>query len=188
MALDLDAIRAKWLQVCGACDAGIGQQCSHPGDDYRPVILDLLTEVATLTEEFAEARAAMDPAVIEAERAEVAALTAERDRLRERLTQFEADDDYLGGVVDGLESQLGATQRELVATVAARDAALASLTEAREQTARMRPVVESARDFEEFWRGRPELESVAGRRWSVLYGALHALDAGAAAGGEGATW
>jgi len=99
---------------------------------------------------------------------------------------------------------------------AERDAALASLTEAREQTARlaptlaetrqklldvlnaweaereqtarMRPVVEAARDFEEFWRGRPELESVAGRRWSVLYGALHALDAGAAAGGEGATW
>jgi len=172
MGLDLDAIRAKWLQVCGACDAGIGQQCSHPGDDYRPVILDLLTEVATLTEEFAEARAAMDPAVIEAERAEVAALTAERDRLREHILDIDAHATPYGDIPDepgfvgvylvtagALHRALGKIghsapkckaeadlafllaegsecDARLEAAESDRDAALASLTAEREQTAR----------------------------------------------------
>ena len=39
--LDLDAISAKWLQICGSCDAGIGE-CTHPEGDYRPVMLELV--------------------------------------------------------------------------------------------------------------------------------------------------
>jgi len=38
---DLDAIKAKWLTICGACDTGIGE-CTHPADDYRPVMLALV--------------------------------------------------------------------------------------------------------------------------------------------------
>ena len=61
MGLDLDAIRAKWLQVCGACDAGIGE-CSHPDEDYRPVILDLLTSLTEAREQTARTRAVVQAA------------------------------------------------------------------------------------------------------------------------------
>ncbi len=45
--LDPDAITAKWLQVCGSCDVGIGE-CTHPEGDYRPVMLELVREVERL--------------------------------------------------------------------------------------------------------------------------------------------
>lgn len=45
--LDLDAISEKWLQICGACDAGIGE-CNHPADDHRPVMLELVREIERL--------------------------------------------------------------------------------------------------------------------------------------------
>lgn len=46
--LDLDAIQAKWLRVCGPCDAGYPTTCSHPDEDYRPVIAELVAEVERL--------------------------------------------------------------------------------------------------------------------------------------------
>lgn len=50
--LDLAAIKAKWLNLCGACDAGIGT-CNHPVDDYRPVMLSLVEEIERLRMEVA---------------------------------------------------------------------------------------------------------------------------------------
>lgn len=52
MPLDLEAIKAKWLKICGACDAGVGE-CSHPVEDYRPVVLELVREVERLRAEVA---------------------------------------------------------------------------------------------------------------------------------------
>jgi hypothetical protein len=47
--LDLDAISEKWLNQCGPCDYGMPEYgCTHPSDDYRPVILDLVREVERL--------------------------------------------------------------------------------------------------------------------------------------------
>ena len=45
--IDLEEIWAKWLRVCGACDAGIGE-CNHPAEDYRPVMMDLVLDVERL--------------------------------------------------------------------------------------------------------------------------------------------
>lgn len=52
--IDLEAIEAKWLGICGACDAGIGE-CTHPAEDYRPVMLALVREVEHLRELLADA-------------------------------------------------------------------------------------------------------------------------------------
>jgi hypothetical protein len=38
---ELEQIKKIWLEVCGACDAGVGT-CNHPTDDYRPVMLELV--------------------------------------------------------------------------------------------------------------------------------------------------
>lgn len=46
--LDLGKIRDRWLGVCAACDAGLAANCTHPEDDYRPVILALVLEVEEL--------------------------------------------------------------------------------------------------------------------------------------------
>lgn len=43
--LDLVEIINKWLRSCGACDAGLPITCSHPQEDYRPVILELVREL-----------------------------------------------------------------------------------------------------------------------------------------------
>lgn len=34
----------KWLQMCPSCDAGLGAPCTHPDEDYRPMIFKLLQE------------------------------------------------------------------------------------------------------------------------------------------------
>jgi hypothetical protein len=47
-ALDLDAIREKWLNVCPSCDAGLPSQCTHPDEDYRPTMLALIDEAERL--------------------------------------------------------------------------------------------------------------------------------------------
>lgn len=49
---DLGELRAKaehFLVQCGACDAGLPMGCVCSPDDPRPVIADLLAEIATLT-------------------------------------------------------------------------------------------------------------------------------------------
>lgn len=43
--IDLEAVKAKWLQPCAACDAGLPAACSHPDEDPRTVILDLVNAV-----------------------------------------------------------------------------------------------------------------------------------------------
>lgn len=59
MTVDLEAIKEKWLGICGACDAGMGE-CSHPDGDYRPVMLELVREVERLRGELDEARAEVE--------------------------------------------------------------------------------------------------------------------------------
>lgn len=49
--LDVEAIRAEWLNQCGPCDGGLPMGCSCPDADPRPVIGDL---VAALDESRAE--------------------------------------------------------------------------------------------------------------------------------------
>lgn len=47
--LDLEKISNKWLGMCPSCDAGLpGADCTHPEDDYRPVMLDLVREIERL--------------------------------------------------------------------------------------------------------------------------------------------
>lgn len=49
MSLDLDAIKAKYLRLCGICDAGIGMACTCPSDDdYRNTLQALIAEVERL--------------------------------------------------------------------------------------------------------------------------------------------
>jgi hypothetical protein len=49
--IDLDAITEKWLHVCGPCDLSVPGGCTHPGDDYRPVMLELVREIDRLRAE-----------------------------------------------------------------------------------------------------------------------------------------
>lgn len=44
-AEELAGIEEKWLQQCGPCDGGLPMSCTHPTEDYRPVISDLLAAV-----------------------------------------------------------------------------------------------------------------------------------------------
>lgn len=47
--LDLEEIKTKWLNQCGACDAGLPEYgCTHPDEDYRPVMLRLVEEIERL--------------------------------------------------------------------------------------------------------------------------------------------
>lgn len=46
--LSLDAIDAKWLRLCAACDAGLTTACTCCPDDHRPVILALVRRVQEL--------------------------------------------------------------------------------------------------------------------------------------------
>jgi hypothetical protein len=36
---------SPWLDLCGSCDAGLPQGCTHPDGDYRPVMGRLVEEV-----------------------------------------------------------------------------------------------------------------------------------------------
>jgi len=46
---DLEAIKSKWLNQCGPCDFGMPEYvCSHPAEDYRPVMMDLVLEIERL--------------------------------------------------------------------------------------------------------------------------------------------
>jgi len=49
--LDLDAIRAAWLRVCGSCDAGYPTACTCPTADPRAIIAALVTELDQLRAE-----------------------------------------------------------------------------------------------------------------------------------------
>jgi len=51
---DIKAITKKWLQVCVPCDAGVSGTCTHPAEDYRPVIAALVEELR-LTLQYLEA-------------------------------------------------------------------------------------------------------------------------------------
>jgi len=53
--MDLDAVKSKWLGMCGSCDVGIGE-CNHPAEDYRPVMLELVREVERLQFDAEEAK------------------------------------------------------------------------------------------------------------------------------------
>lgn len=47
--LDTSAIRAKWLRVCGNCDAGLMMACTCEIDDPRSAIEVLCNEVDYLS-------------------------------------------------------------------------------------------------------------------------------------------
>ena len=83
--LDLDAISEKWLQICGSCDAGIGE-CTHPEGDYRPVMLELVREVERLRvgHYYAEVRRLQEEVI--------PPIRAQRDAARALLAAF-ADDE-----------------------------------------------------------------------------------------------
>lgn len=48
--IDLEAIKREWLNQCGPCDYGMPEYgCSHPAEDYRPVLMELVREVELLS-------------------------------------------------------------------------------------------------------------------------------------------
>jgi chromosome segregation ATPase len=98
--------------------------------------------------------------------AEVASLTAERDRLREER--------------DAARLHYGEALTDRVTVEGRLRRALASLTAEREQTARMRAVVEAAKAYVRQAGGVGDNRALAVR----LLTAVDALDAGAATGGE----
>jgi hypothetical protein len=74
----LEDVKTKWLRVCGQCDAGvIGAPCTHPDEDYRPVMLKLVETVERLSR-----RLALRYQESEKLRAEVEQLCNERDEAR----------------------------------------------------------------------------------------------------------
>lgn len=58
-AEEREAIAEKWLQQCGPCDAGLPMGCTHPDEDYRPVIAALLDDLAAAAVVAEDARAAL---------------------------------------------------------------------------------------------------------------------------------
>lgn len=55
--LDLEEIKTKWLNQCGPCDFGMPEYgCTHPDEDYRPVIMSLVLEIERLRSEVDHAR------------------------------------------------------------------------------------------------------------------------------------
>jgi hypothetical protein len=58
---DLDALAEKWLKVCPPCDAGLPDKCTHPDQDYRPVLKLLLEEVRGLRVKVDQLRRLRDP-------------------------------------------------------------------------------------------------------------------------------
>jgi len=110
--------------------------------------------------------------------AQVASLTAERDRLREAYDLLRVERDQTAAMVKAHRKADEIIRAE-------RDAALASLAAEREQTARMRTVVEAARAWAS---DGPSLDGwripASGDHIEALLAAVAALDAGAATGGE----
>lgn len=50
--LDIWAIRAKWLRMCGHCDAGLPMGCDCPPDDERNVIMELVDHLEVLYQHY----------------------------------------------------------------------------------------------------------------------------------------
>lgn len=46
--VDIDAVKEKWLGMCGPCDGGLPTSCTHPDEDYRPTMLLLVNEIERL--------------------------------------------------------------------------------------------------------------------------------------------
>lgn len=54
--LDLEAISEKWLKQCGSCDLGMPEYgCTHPDEDYRPVMMSLVEEIERMRLEATDA-------------------------------------------------------------------------------------------------------------------------------------
>lgn len=47
-SVNLEAVEARWLQMCGSCDGGLPMSCTHPDEDYRPVMAALVDEIKRL--------------------------------------------------------------------------------------------------------------------------------------------
>lgn len=50
--LDLMKIRAKWLNLCASCDAGMAMSCTCPTDDPRNIISTLVDHLETLYDNY----------------------------------------------------------------------------------------------------------------------------------------
>lgn len=50
--IDLGAVRAKWLNQCAHCDAGLPWGCTCPDDDPRSVILQLVSALEDLYQNY----------------------------------------------------------------------------------------------------------------------------------------
>jgi len=130
---------------------------------------------------------------------EVASLTAERDRLREALLRMSAAPPMVVGS-EFVVRELPTLRKERDEARAERDAALASLTAEREQTARMRALLESIRLVHARNEHFPHYCRSCRAPWpcrtvalidtameSIDRPAVDALDAGVATGGEDGT-
>ncbi|HEX6968922.1 MAG TPA: hypothetical protein VF174_08970 [Micromonosporaceae bacterium] len=90
--LDLDRIAEFWLRQCGSCDAGIPACCTHPDEDYRPVMLRLVEEIRLLRGSLkAQPAALREAGWVDPE--EAARLRSDYWRAREDRSQFMGERD-----------------------------------------------------------------------------------------------
>lgn len=105
--LDLDAIKATWLRVCGGCDAGMLTDCTHPDGDYRPVMAALVDELEQARADLAAERqeAFMSKVWFERYQASAEAFRIER----EMRAQVEVDARRLDAQVERVEAAMRTT-------------------------------------------------------------------------------
>lgn len=104
--LDLEAITAEFLQMCGPHDAGVIAECRCAERDYRPVMGQLVDEVTRL-------------------RAEVARLGRERDLHEGCVESWETTADGWRSRASRAEAERDAALAELAANERTEDARLA---------------------------------------------------------------
>jgi chromosome segregation ATPase len=168
-----------------------------PADDHRDphrlceqAVRKLEREVASLTAERDRLRDSLDAEgrTVGEFGAKNLRLMGESDALRKRIGELKDERDHFKLAMERFAVQrdealancehCGDMRSQLSGAEAERDAALASLTAEREQTARMRAVVEAARALVADWTAKRSTHG------GPLIAAVDALDAGATTGGE----
>jgi hypothetical protein len=88
--LDLDAIILKWLQLCPSCDAGMAGGCTHPEEDYRPMVAELVAAVERYRHMTLQART-LDPLEQRGEGGWIMLVAWMMDRLGQRQVTIPAE-------------------------------------------------------------------------------------------------
>ena len=164
MPKSLVAELERWTTLAPEDDWGENTGDTVKADMARWILRQIGDEGSSYQAETARLQSinTMLGANVDAMEAEIAGLAAERDRLREELVEANGETMRWGRLADKYEAE--------------RDAALASLAEEREKTARMQAVVDAAKT----WRSTQAHGAKAEWRratWALIV-AVDALDTG----------